>query len=466
MLVRAPIDASRTRVAYEDGELGPASAIPAVGGLLLRLSVREEPGVPVRVSIARMNGDLLRREVVFGERRVSLPVGTYRLSASRGMEYTAATSEVQVRSDGEARFEPTLARVVDTHRYASTDFHLHTDLSTDSVHPVTDAVQQTTAAGLDLVASTDHDFFTDYSEILADTAARGWVMTVPGEEVSTVRLGHHGGYPLRRDPSHAGAGAAPWFGQSLSQIAAALRARGDDVIVRVNHPRLRGSGVFDQIVLDAVTGRGAATTASVELPEGTDLAPLDFDAIEVWSGYTRCDNERSFNDFLALRAAGRRFLMLGNSDSHRLDLPPDAPRNFVRVTDDSRGNVRWEQVRAGLRAGDVSVGAGLFVTVESDDGARPGGRAVARNRVVGLRVRVQAAPWADCARLRIYRGTEGVVDRRMTTPSEQVMRVDERIEVPVTSASFVVVRADGGRDAAPVFGFAPLGITNPLDVTP
>lgn len=31
-------------------------------------------------------------------------------------------------------------------------------------------------------------------------------------------------------------------------------------------------------------------------------------------------------------------------------------------------------------------------------------------------------------------------------------------------AAFVVVRADGAVDGQPVFGFAPYGVTNPLDV--
>ncbi|MFO0627069.1 MAG: CehA/McbA family metallohydrolase [Polyangiales bacterium] len=465
LTVRATIDPTRTRVAAEGGAFGPAGAVPPTAELLLQPTVRDEPGAPVRVTLARPDGTFVRREVVVGERRVQVPEGDYRVSASRGMEYTAATAEVRLRAGAGARFAPELLHVVDTRGYASTDLHLHTDLSTDSVHPVADAVRQMAAEGLDLVASTDHDFITDYGDLL-DDETRGWIVAVPGEEVSTVRLGHYGGYPLRRDPARAGAGAVPWFGLSPAQIAAALRARGDDVVVQVNHPRLRGSGVFDQIALDAAQGRGTATAASVGLPEGTDLTPLDFDAIEVWNGYTRGDNERAFADLLALRAAGRRLVMVGNSDSHRPDLPPGAPRSFVRVPDDTRGRVAWRDVRAGLRGGDVTVGGGLFVTVESDDGARPGGRAVARGGVVGLRVRVQGAPWADCTRLRIYRGAEVVVDQPITAPADRVLRVDARIEVPVTAPGFVVVRVDGTRPAEPVFGYAPFGVTNPLDVSP
>jgi hypothetical protein len=192
---------------------------------------------------------------------------------------------------------------------------------------------------------------------------------------------------------------------------------------------------------------------------------LPFDAVEVWNGYTRGGNERSFSDWLALRAAGRRFVMVGNSDSHRPDKPPGAPRSYVRVPDDAPGRTPWEAVREGLRAGDVSVGAGLYVEASTADGARPGGRGTAVDGMVSLRVRVQAPPWADCTRVRVYRGTEALIDRRVTV-TDRVLRFDEVLMIPVPRPSFLVVRADGERDAEPVFDFPPFGVTNAIEVVP
>lgn len=457
-------DLARTRVARASGELGPADAIPGVGTLRVDASVRGAPGAPVRITVVREGGGFERRFVVTGPDARALPAGRYRVSASRGMEHTAVAAEVTVAADGEARFEAALERVVATPGYAATDFHLHTELSTDSAHPVDDAVRQMAGEGLELVAGTDHDFISDLDAVATRVGVRDWLVPVAGEEVSTVRLGHYGGYPLRRDEARAGANAVPWFGLSPARIARALRERGDDVVVQVNHPRLRGSGVFDQIGLDATTGRTRGDPAALGLPPGTDLSALDFDVVEVWNGYTRGDNERTFTDWLALRAAGRRFVMVGNSDSHRPDKPPGAPRSFVRVADDGHGRVTWEAVRAGLRSGDVSVGAGLYVEAVTDDGVRPGGRATARGGRVSLRVRVQGPPWADCTRLRVYRGTEVVLDRAVTTASDRAVRFDEVVPVEVSGATFLVVRADGVRAAAPVFDFAPFGVTNPIDV--
>ncbi len=460
------VDAARTRVARDGGEFGAPDAIPGVGTLRVDASVRDAPGAPVRITVVREGGEYERRWVVTGTDTRALPVGRYRVSASRGMEHTAVTSDVTVAAGAEVRFDAVLERVVATPGYVSTDFHLHTELSTDSTHPVGDAVRQMAGEGLELVAGTDHDFITDLDAVATSVGVREWLLPVAGAEVSTVRLGHYGAYPLRRDVTRAGANAVPWFGLSPAQIARALRERGDDVVVQVNHPRLRGTGVFDQIGLNAATGMALGDPTRVGLPAGTDLTPLDFDVVEVWNGYTRGDNERTFADWLALRAVGRRFVMVGNSDSHRPDKPPGAPRSFVRVADDGRGRVSWADVRAGLRAGDVSVGAGLYVEAVANDTVRPGGRATARDGRVSLRVRVQGPPWADCTRLRVYRGTEVVIDRPVTTPSDRVVRVDEVVTVEVARESFLVVRADGMRDATPVFDYAPFGITNAIDVGP
>lgn len=462
---RLRMDAARTRVARGGGAFGAPDAIPGVGTLRVAASVRDVPGAPIRITAVRDGEAFERRWVVTGPDARALPVGRYRVSASRGMEHSAVSSDITVTANEEARFDAVLERVVATPGYVATDFHLHTELSTDSTHPVGDAVRQMAGEGLELVAGTDHDFITDLDAVATSEGVRDWLELVPGEEVSTVRLGHYGAYPLRRDEARAGANAVPWFGLSPSQIAQAARARGDDVVVQVNHPRLRGTGVFDQIGLDAATGIAHGDPTRVGLPAGTDLTPLDFDVVEVWNGYTRGDNERSFADWLALRAAGRRFVMVGNSDSHRPDRAPGAPRSFVRVPDDGRGRVTWADVRAGLRSGDVSVGAGLYVEADVD-GVRPGGRAKARGGRVMLHVRVQAPAWADCTRLRVYRGTEVVLDRAVTTPSDRVVRLDEVVAVDVPAASFLVVRADGTRDAAPLFDYPPFGLTNAIDVGP
>jgi hypothetical protein len=44
--------------------------------------------------------------------------------------------------------------------------------------------------------------------------------------------------------------------------------------------------------------------------------------------------------------------------------------------------------------------------------------------------------------------------------------VDEVVTVEVPRESFLVVRADGTRDATPVFDWVPFGVSNAIDVGP
>lgn len=417
-------------------------------------------GAPVRVRVrdsANLEEDLLRF-VAIGVTTRELPAGDYLVSISHGMEHDVH-EETVVLAAGDARtIAVPIDRAIDTTGWVSTDFHLHSDLSTDSLHHVEDALRIIAAEGLDLVASTDHDYLTDYGAVAMRAGVADQLVVVTGVEVSSTVIGHIGGYPLVPNASHAGAGAPLWFDRSPREIFDAIRERGDatlgGAIVQINHPRLRGTGYFDQVGLDRATGHATADPMSLDLPATTDLDDFAFDVIEVWNGYTRGDNEASFEDFLALAVAGRRFTMIGNSDSHRAELPAGAPRSFVRVPDDARGAFTWEDVAVGLRSGDVTVAAGIFVTAEAT-GPRAAGS-------VPIHVRVQAAPWVDVTRLRVYAGRDVVVDRALTGASS--VRLDETIDVPIGAAPFVVVRADGDADAEPVFGFRPFGVTNPLDV--
>jgi hypothetical protein len=116
-----------------------------------------------------------------------------------------------------------------------------------------------------------------------------------------------------------------------------------------------------------------------------------------------------------------------------------------------------------LRGGDVSVGAGLFIEA-SAGGTRPGGLAAAVAGTTTLHVKVQGPPWADCTRLRVYRGTEVAVDLPIATPRDQAIRLEQDIAVATPADTFLVVRADGDAAADPIFPWAPFAVANPLQV--
>ncbi|MEZ4336126.1 MAG: CehA/McbA family metallohydrolase [Sandaracinaceae bacterium] len=416
--------------------LGPSLAPMPSGTLVVAATVEgAPPDTPVRVTIER-DGVEVARIAAFGERAIRLPPATYRVTVSHGLEHDAHVEDVALADGATERLAPVLARVLDTDGWVSVDLHLHSDLSTDSVHPVEDAVRLLAAEGVQSAAATDHDYVTDYARIGALAGVD--LALVAGVEVSTTTFGHINGYPLVARPDQTAAGAPAWFDMSPADVFDALREAGDPslggALVQINHPRLGDASFFGARRLDREAG--------------TLLAPEDlgFEVLEVWNGYTRGGNEDSFLDYLALLAAGHRFTMVGNSDSHVPDRPPGSPRSFVRVADEA--SFDWAELRAGLARGEVVVAAGIFVTAEL------AGPAVGDS--VPVHVRVQAPPWASVDRLRVYAGREATVDRAIAAGADEV------VDVPLRGASFVVVRVDGGPAPTPIQHFEPMGVTHPL----
>lgn len=487
---RLPIGRYRIRSALESRPHSPGESTVALDGTsgadrdetapamargVIRVDATAAGAVaPVRVTIASSGvspvDDEADRLVALGPTEIDVPAGRHRVIVSRGVEHDVHDVEIDVADGATVEVTTDLARTVDTTGWVACDFHLHTELSTDSAHPVLRALRMMAAEGLEVVASTDHDHLTDYPSLVNRAGVGDWLLAVTGDELSTSDYGHFGGYPLRFDPSRGANGAPVWFGLTPAEVFDALRSSGDgrDAIVQVNHPRL-DRGFFGFIGLDPETGHATADPVAMGLPAETDLDDLAFDVVEVWNGYTRGDNEDAFADWLGLRAAGRRFTMVGNSDSHRAGLPPGMPRTFVRVPDDARGAFDWDDVEAGLRAGRTTVSGGIFVTIAGPGGEGPG-EVLTATAIPGgparvrVRVRVEAAPWIEVARLRLYRGREVVVDRAVA-PSGDVVRLDEEIDVEVNADTFVVARADGDRDAEPVWRTPPFGVTGALDVT-
>lgn len=430
--------------------------VPAAPVATLRIdSTAEGMAMPVRATAVRDGREILRA-VALGSTDFPLPPGAATLTVSRGYEYDRHDQDVTF-VDGETLTITTdLPRVVDTDGWVAGDFHLHTELSTDSTHAVPDAVRIVAGEGLEVVASTDHDFISDYGPALADAGLDSFVLAVPGVEASDPILAHVGGYPLRQDPDRAGYGAPIWFGSNPTVLFDEVRAQGDEAMggafVQINHPFKDNSGWFKAIDLDPLTGMVGATPMDLNLPAGTDLSEFDWDVVEVWNDGAGSDNEETFATYLGLWANGWHFAMVGNSDTHTPTSAAGTTRTLVRVPDDSLGAFVWSDVATSFRAGDLSVSGGAFVEAEVVGSA---------GDMASVQVRVQAPPWIEIDRLRVYAGTSVAVDQPIPASSD-VVRVDEVIDVPLGGATFVVVRVDGPRSAQPVLPFAAFGVTNPL----
>jgi hypothetical protein len=415
----------------------------------------------VRVTVeAGSGGPELGRFVAIGPSSFALPPASYRVTVSRGMEHDVFQQDVELVAGATADVTAVLDRVVDTTGWVAGDFHLHTEASTDSFHAIDNALRIMAGEGLEVVASTDHDYINDYALRTAAAGVDGWLITVNGIEISHPFIAHIGSYPARRDTSRAGAGAPVWFDMNHSELLDAARSIGDPALggalVQLNHPRRDRNGLFQWMELDPVTLMAGATPESLGLPADTVLEDFDFDVIEIVNKSPDDEDDRALVDYLALYAMGHRFTGMGNSDSHS---PNDSniagsPRTYVRVPDDARGAFTWDDVAASLRARAVTLGGGIFVTAEIAGPVASG--------MLPLAVQVQAAPWVDVDQVVVYAGTGMALTVPVTGTG--VTRLDETLMVPVGTASFVLVRAEGDRAMPPALRFEPFGMTNPIDI--
>ena len=412
-----------------------------------------------------------------------VPPGSYRVVISHGPEWTIASEEI-VLAPGETRLlEVTLERVVDTRGWISSDMHLHT--LTNSGHGdsnLEERVITLCAEEVEWAVATDHDYITDYAPYVKALKADRWILTTPGNEVTTSTVGHFNAFPC--DPS------LPPVNSRVSdprELFRRIRADGASVI-QVNHPRWTGfrGGYFRDLDLSPHTG-----------DTSNPIFSFAFDSFEVLNSGPLCgweyapdagtgDNpELDFSvreDWYHLLNRGMTPTAVGNSDSHNVDAYIGGyARNYIRSSTDDPAKASERELIESVKAGRLSVSSGIFVEASL---------IAAEKGEVAIAIRVQAAPWIDVDRLAVVANGEEVwrTSLRPPTPAAapraaaRAISIDTegRAERPLPGPGVVrhegvfrdrpardtwyVVHAAGDRAPVPVLHAHtfPLGFTNAI----
>ncbi len=370
---------------------------------------------------------------------VLLPAGgTYRVYASRGTEWSAASAPFA----GTARATVTLRlrRVIDTTGYLATEFHVHQVGSPDSPVGSLERVRSGLAAGVELFAVTDHDVVSDLQPFVETLGAQDLLRVIPGIEVTPFAYGHFNAWPLAVEPNSNG-GAIDWgrgregFAMTPGEIFDAMRTRGARV-VQVNHPRGEGAlGTFQQFfdranlkydfVGRSIFGDFLATPVPnqwLRLPDES-LWNDTWNALEVWNGFSMSDTDgdrrreitsmdRVLRDWFNLLTMGFYAAPIGNSDSHTSVADPlGMPRTMVRVADDSGAALVSGAATAAVMstlqgtggvARDIVVTNGPMIAVTQNAMPAIGRVAAAANGMVTLVVTVTAPAWAEFDTVEIF----------------------------------------------------------------
>ncbi|HKX45832.1 MAG TPA: CehA/McbA family metallohydrolase, partial [Planctomycetota bacterium] len=316
-------------------------------------------------------GLAVRKNVVYslsGRGAIEVPVGTYVVHASRGIEWSLATATLELPEGADVAWEPRLVHELDTPGWASGDFHLHTrTFSGHGDSNLAERVVSLVGEGVEFAVATDHDHHTDYGPTTAELGAGAHFTGVTGNEVSTP-VGHLNAFPL--DP------ARPPVDSSITDarvLFALLRdepnAYGVTPVIQLNHPRWVGIDWFGKLALDPVTARSPRA-------EWSD----DFDTLEVLNenaGWGYRDAElvpgqgpgahSVLGDWFRLLNRGLRPGAVGNSDSHTVHYAfAGYPRNYVAVADGDPSALDPAEVAGALRAKRSFTTTGPFLEVAVD----------------------------------------------------------------------------------------------------
>lgn len=202
--------------------------LQATGTLRVTVRSRDEgaPDGPAKITIIGLNGegspdpflgegfnpagitDVLLTPDGFGE--IQLPVGTYRVIAGRGPEYSSEEKIVRLNALDVRHIQMNIRRVVDTSGWVAADLHMHTEVSPDSGVPFEDRILSAATEGLELVAGTDHDYVPNYRPRLEALGGLNLLRFMPGVELSHFSYAHFNAYPIRYDPTKIAGGAPNW----------------------------------------------------------------------------------------------------------------------------------------------------------------------------------------------------------------------------------------------------------------
>lgn len=420
----------------------------------------------------------VRRNVVYtlsGHGAITVPVGTYSVYATRGIEYELHAEQVEIHDGEEAIFTAALTSPVSTPGWISGDFHLHTlTYSGHGDSNLEERIISLIGEGVEFAVATDHNHNTDYGPTVEALAAGNEIKTITGNEVS-VPIGHLNAFPLEPDrpvPDPDARDARELF----RFIRGEPNRYGITPVIQLNHPRWGDIDILTKTGLDPITGGSVSPIYSP-----------DFDTIEVFNanegwGYYDADVAQDFSigsgvhsalqDWFNLLNRGHRYVAVGNSDSHTVHHGfAGYPRNFVEVPIDQPSRVQPAMVAEALREGRCYTTFGPVLDFRVN--GQPLGSLVSSDsgRVL-VEVRLQTPTWILVNRVKIVVNGDVVA----TVELEPSVRADGRFYwprikqvVPLLHDSWIVVLVEGDESLDPIVcggprPVLPLAVTNPIRV--
>jgi hypothetical protein len=412
---------------------------------------------PRFVSVPHVSAAANEVHSLTGEGRVDIPPGRYRVTVSRGIEWSVAQKIIDVKPEHGVALRVSLSHDMPTPGWISADLHLHARPSGDSELVLDDRVTSLISAGVEFAVATDHNHVTDYKPTIDALDANPLLASTPGVEITTRTWGHFNAYPL--DPKKP---PPPWA-VDPPEIFAAVRTAAPDAVIQVNHPWRPGYGYFHRAALNERTGAHWRKQFS-----------FDFDLIEVINGYELGDSEvfmKNLHRYFDLLNLGHHYTAVGSSDSHKMTNEwAGYPRTYVRVANDRPGNVTASELASSLKSGHATVSLGPFIEAHIGE-AGPGDTITSTPGILPLDIAVRAAAWVSVNRVDVFVNGELADTFDVGSGVDAANRRFSRtVDLPLTEDAWIVVAARGDHpidEVLPGLHVPPFAFTNPIyvDVT-
>jgi hypothetical protein len=371
---------------------------------------------------------------------VTLPVGSYLVSATKGPEFSIDQRTVQITENHTKSLVFQLERVIDRPDLVSIDTHLHT-LESDGAVTVENKILALVASGIDVAVATDHNFPVDYRPALRNLGLQDQLTVVSGAEVTVPERLDYNTYPMIVQPDEYNHGAIDVLSPDISSLFELSRARDPDVVVQVNHPHAWQFDYFTWFGLDPDSAAFAY--------EGFDTS---FDVLEVVNGaiYDTPDNQATRRDWFNLLRRGYFFPLVGTSDSHEIDQDePGFSRTYV-YSDDSNGVTSVKQLMQQLRNGHSFASNGPFIALTVLDRYRPGDTATITSGSIPIKIDVWTAPWIDATNVKIYVNGEHRTVAAQSIAHPSALHLQAALELTLNQDAFLVAEVTGDSDLFPM----------------
>ncbi len=365
----------------------------------------------------------------------AIPYGHYKVWAWHGIDHQRWEGDVDL-SAGRGRVALDIALVPAWTAPAedlAADMHVHAHASNDSGMPDTWRVAAQVAAGIQVIALSNHNSNGDASAAIHALGLESVIASIPSNEVTSEAM-HAGVYPAL--------GAALAADQVVQAdpktLLARLRALPGHPIIQINHPRFRYQSLFDTTHWDGTSW--------------PPPFPVDFDAVEVVPGYAafnapgdrRLDD--GMRDFYTLYDHGHPVAAIGGSDTHDFNWVLDGTaRTYVHQARAGYDPAAFVEAIRERRTMATS-GPWLDVGVSADGTAPfagPGQSVVAVHGKVRIMITTAQADWMNATRIRITVGRETRTVPLSRDPSISPMfNYETELDVG-TEDTFIGVAIDG-----------------------